>query len=365
MTKIELNKKEFIKCLGIGGAFAGKSKLMPILDCVKIKVSNGHLKVVSSDTSNAINRSMEVISVDSNITFCVDYKDLMSYVKLISADTFTLSVDESNVEIKHEHGKMKLPLSNAEDFPTLKTDDDSKTIIMSSALLNNWIIDARNFTANDGLRPQMKGIYFYAKEGEIGCCGTDGKSLFVDNERTDIEDFSFTLNKDAFAAVCEICQDCENITLKIGSNNVMFIGNGNSVLARLQEGRFPNFKSVIPTLNPIKVKVDRKDFIGSINRCRLGANSANCLIKLEVDGLMMNITGEDFDFNKNAVENIAVEAEGNITIGFNADNLLKILNVVSTDRCVLNMSDANRPCLVTEDDTESNKIFLQMPMLID
>ena len=365
MTKIELNKKEFIKCLGIGGTFAGKSKLMPILDCVKIKVSNGHLKAVSSDTNNAINRSMEVINADNDIAFCVNFKDLMSYVKLISAETFTLSVDESNVEIKHTNGKIKLPLLNAEDFPTLMADADSKTIVMSSALLNNWIVDARNFTANDELRPQMNGIYFYAKEGEIGCCGTDGKSLFVDNERTDVEDFSFILNKEAFAAVCEICQDCENITLKIGSSNVMFIGNGNSVLARLQEGRYPNFKSVIPTLNPIKVKVDRKEFISSINRCRLGASSASSLIKLEVEGFTMNIIGEDFDFNKSAVENIAVEAEGSITIGFNADNLLKILNIISTDRCVLSMSDANRPCLVTEDNTESNKIFLQMPMRID
>lgn len=365
MTKITLNRKAFIKTLTIGGTFAGKSRLMPILDCVKIKVSNGHLKVVSSDSENAINNSMIVDSADNDATFCVNFKDLMSYVKLVYADTLDMIIDDANVEIRHEKGNMKLPIMPADNFPTLKQDEDSKTVVVSSALINNWIIDARNFTYDDPLRPVLCGIYFYAKEGEIGCCASDGKSMYVNNEKADIDDFSFILNKNTFAAVCEACADVDDITLKIGSNNVMFIGNGVSVLARLLEGRFPNFKSVIPTLNPVKVKVDRKELIGALNRCKQGVSSASSLVKMAADGLTMNITAEDIDFNKSAFESVLIDSEGSITIGFNVDSLLKILNIVSTDKCVLNMSDASKPCLVTEDKDDSNVVFLQMPMMID
>lgn len=364
MTKIELNKKEYIKALNVGGTFAGKSKLLPILDCVKIKVSNNKIKIVSSDGQNAINKSIEVVYDGEECTFCVNYKDLLSYVRLISADNLSLVIENNEVDIQHKNGNMKLPLMNADEFPVLKLDEDSCNISVSSALVNNWIVDGRNFIGSDDLRPIMCGIYFYSKDGEFGCCASDGRYLFTDNVNENIEDFEFVLNKNAFSAVCDVCSDVDEITIKIGNNNVIFVGNGISVLARKQEGKFPNFKSIINPNTNINVKADKKEMIDAINRCKLGSSSS-CLIKFDISGLNMNITAEDIDFNKSANENVSVESNGNIIIGFNAENILKILNIVYTEKCIMKMSQPSNACIITDDNSENNKLFLLMPMMID
>lgn len=85
--KITLDKKEFVKALQVGGSFAGKSKIMPILDCVKIRVGLDKLTIVSTDSENAISKRLNGITSDEEGTFCVNMNDLMSYIKLINTDT--------------------------------------------------------------------------------------------------------------------------------------------------------------------------------------------------------------------------------------------------------------------------------------
>lgn len=364
MTTINLNKKDFTKVLNIGGTFAGHSKVLPILDCVKIKVSNGYLTIVSSDSENAISKKMKIEEADGEVTFCVSFKDLSSYVKLVSGDIVTLVVNEKELEVKHEKGNVTLPLMDAEEFPALKPDADCTEVKINSALLNNWIVDAKNFVGDGELRPVMGNIYFYSKDGEVGCCGSDGQFMFSDNIKEDNGEWSFLLNRGAFKSVCDVCQDVEEVTVKIGSKNVMFVGDGVSVLARLQEGRFPNFKSVIPVNNPIQVKLSKSELLDAINRVKVGANNASCLIKIAVKGFNMQVSAQDIDFNRKAVENIMVEANGNITIGFNANKFITCLNAIATDNVVMNMSDASRACVINEDDENSNKIALLMPMLL-
>lgn len=364
MTNVKVDKQEFIKALTIGGAFAGRVKTLPILNCVKIKVSNGTLKVTSSDSDNAINKSINVISADSDTAFCVDHDDLLSYVKCVSDDTLGISVDDNNVEISHNIGKMSFPVSGVQDFPVLKRSETVNTVSVSAPLIKEWIYYGKRFTDNSDIRPQMNGIYFYSKGGEIGCCASDGHCLFCDHYDSDIEDFSFILNKTAFNAVCDACDDVEELTVMIGNGNVMFVGNGNgtAVLTKLLEGAYPNFKMVIPSNPTIKINADRKELIQSINRCSK-ANSQ--LVKFDCDGCNnLNITSRDLDFNISAEENVSVEANEGIKIGFQADNIQKILNSISSEKCTINITASERPVTITDND-DPNKVFLIMPVLLN
>lgn len=144
---------------------------MPILDCVKIKVANGNITIVSSDNENAISKKIKDVESSGDVTFCVNYKDLASYIKLLNVETFNLQVSDNDVKVVHKNGEMSLPVMNADEFPTLKLGEDTKNITVESAIINNWIVGASNFVGSDDLRPILNNIYFYGKENEIGCCG--------------------------------------------------------------------------------------------------------------------------------------------------------------------------------------------------
>lgn len=362
--KLELNKKDFLKALQIGGMFAGSCKTLPILDCVKIKVSGDKINIVSTDNENAISKRITGVKSDEDCTFCVNMKDFSSYIKLIKADNFYITVENNIAEIKHENGSFSLPVYGDDDFPTMKPDNDSVEFSMDAALLNNWIADGRSFVANDELRPAMNGLYLYSENGEIGCCASDGHALFTDKLTMEgLPEFRFILNKNAFKPVCDAISDVENLVIKVGQRNVMFVAGGTSVIARQIEGRYVNFKAVLPKYNNISVKVNRKDMLDAIVRCSIGANQSTMLTKINVGGIGMEISCEDIDFNRKAKEYLAVESNGNITIGFKSSLIIDILNHITTENAVINMKERSVAAVFTED-SENEKIYLLMPMLI-
>lgn len=363
--KITLDKKEFVKALQVGGSFAGKSKVMPILDCVKIKVGLNKLTIVSTDSENAISKRLNGITSDEEGTFCVNMNDLLSYIKLINSDEIEINVNGNTAEVKHAKGSFTLPIESDEEFPTIKPDEDCVEVSINAALLNNWVADGKSFVASDELRPVMNGLYVYCKENELGCCATDGHALFTDNVEVDgMPDFRFVLNKNAFKSVCDAIQSVEDVKVKVGVRNVMFVADGVSVIARQQEGRFPSFKSILPKDNNIELKVDRNEIMNAITRSSVGASKASMLTRIKVDGFNLEISSEDLDFNKAAKEYLTAEANGNIVIGFKASLLIEILNSISTDNVVITMKDPTRAAIFKEDDTESEKIYLLMPMML-
>ena len=362
--KLELNKKDFLKALQTGGMFAGSCKTLPILDCVKIKVSGDKINIVSTDNENAISKRITGVKSDEDGTFCVNMKDFSSYIKLIKADNFYITVENNIAEIKHENGSFLLPVYGDDDFPTMKPDNDSVEFSMDAALLNNWIADGRSFVANDELRPAMNGLYLYSENGEIGCCASDGHALFTDKVTIEgLPEFRFILNKSAFKPVCDAISDVENLVIKVGQRNVMFVAGGTSVIARQIDGRYVNFKAVLPKYNNISVKVNRKDMLDAIARCSIGANQSTMLTKINVGGIGMEISCEDIDFNRKAKEYLAVESNGNITIGFKSSLIIDILNHITTENAVINMKESSVAAVFTED-SENEKIYLLMPMLI-
>lgn len=363
--KITLDKKEFVKALQVGGSFAGKSKIMPILDCVKIKVWLDKLTIVSTDSENAISKRLNGITADEEGTFCVNMNDLMSYIKLINADEIEINVNGNTAEVKHTNGSFTLPVESGDEFPSIKPDENCVEVSINAALLNNWIADGKNFVANDELRPVMNGLYVYCKENELGCCASDGHALFTDNIKVEnVPEFSFILNKNAFKSVCDAIQSVEEVRVKVGTRNVMFVADGVSVIARQIEGRYVNFKAVCPKDNNIEVKVDRKEILNAITRSSVGASKSSMLTRMKVEGFNLEISSEDLDYNKKTVEYLTTEANGNITIGFKSSLLMEILNSVSTNDVIVTMKDPSRAAIFKEDNAESEKIYLLMPMML-
>ena len=364
--EIRVEKRSLIMALEIGGTFAGKSKINPILSCVKIKVGKDFINVVSSDSENAISKKISDIEtgVEDTIAFCVDYKDLYSYVKLVPGDFVELILKGERLTIHHEKGEINIPVQPVDAFPIVKSEEETKEYVVPSALVNNWILDGQSFVSDDDLRPILGQIYFYRKDNEFGCCSSDGNVLYTNNVPDSGDDFEFTLNKGAFRAVCGALQDTDEVKILIGNKNVSFVSSDVSVLSRRAEGRYVNFKAVIPKNNDIVVKLSKQELIGAINRCKLGADQFSNLCKISIDGMNMSISGNDADFSKKSVENLLVEANGNITIGMKATYLLSVLNVISSENVNMSFSTNSRPCVIEDDIEGSNKKVILMPMMM-
>lgn len=365
--KLTVEKKDFLNLLQRGSVYAGKTKILPILDCVKITIKDNVLNVISNDNENIIKAKGQYIECDmQDFAFCVNAKDITNYIKLCTDDMIVIEANDNSCTIKHKKGGNTYPIFAAEDFPTIELGKDTKYIDVDSDIIYKAIYHGRNFVANDDLRPVMNGIYFSFENNKITVCASDGHCLFSNSNDTEngYDDMSFILSAKALMPILNLVSAGGKITIGLNDRNVLFKDNDTTIVVRLIDGKYPNFNAVIPKSTSISVKCNVNDMGNAINRAFVAGNQASGLLKITIDGLNMNISAEDTDFSKKGNEDIVCVSNENITIGVNYEKLKNCLSAIETDDVLFEMNDATKAVLL-KDDEDNNKVILLMPMMLN
>lgn len=118
MEKIKINRNALVNAMHDGGVFAGKTKIMPILDNVCITTKGDRIRIESSDNENCI-RSYGFCEATSDMSFCVNSNEFASCISLLNDEDITINYDSKNKQliIKHANGEINLPTTNSKRVP--------------------------------------------------------------------------------------------------------------------------------------------------------------------------------------------------------------------------------------------------------
>lgn len=368
--KLEIQRKEFIDVLAGGSQFAGRNKTMAVLNNVKITVKGNQISVSSFDLENAIVKRGQVISSEEDICFLVDAKDLLITISSLKDENIALyaNVVGGILEIVHTKGKMTLPISSGNTFPTPQKEENMNNITLPSETLYNWLKIAVNFVATDNIRPTMTGVYLLKEGGKIWCAATDAHQLFSDYiecESGDDKVVDTILSPSAVKAIMNMINETTDVTLSIGTKNTIVRTKDSTLSTRKIEGRYPNFRGIIPKESSIKLNVNKDDITDSVKRAIITANIGTSLLKMKVDGVSLKLESEDLDFAKKTDETIFCNsANGEITIGVKGTLFSNILNLINNDTLNIEMNN-NASAIVIKAENKPNMTMLVMPMLIN
>ena len=368
MNKINVVRKSALDALSIGGCFAGKNKVIPILDCVKVRFTpNGAMAVSSHDGSNAIVKRVEGVECAEDSVFCINYADFLKALKSLSCDVVDIEVDDKFLTIVHKKGCIELPIQGVDEFPNVDLGEVVYEMDMESAQLKGWVSTARNFVATDELRPAMSGMYLYVKNEEIGVCATNGQKMYADNiacEGLNGADISAIIPASCLSPILSVIGDSESVKVMFYGRNVKFITKDTQVVCLLQDGRYPNFKAVIPTTHQIEVECEVAELHDSVSRVCTLAGGVKGIVKFDIKDMTMNIESEDIDFAKKANEECLCSHSGrDIVFGANGEMLCACLNAIDNDKVVMRLIDESH-AVVLHDNDNPRKTLLFMPLML-
>lgn len=369
--KTTINKKDFINVLTIGGAMAGKHKVIPILEYAKCKVKDKSLVVSSFDSECATLKKVGVISSDGDGDFCVICSDLLRIIKSLKDETISFSVEDGKMSIIHEKGTATLPTVDGKDFPTISKGNKDNNIEFSldGIMLADWLTTGRNFACNDNaLRPVLCGLYLYSKkngdcERYIGCCATDANYLYTDKVETEQDvDFGVVLSNRAFAPLASIISNADEVHVVIDDKNITFSVNDAKLACRKVEGNYPNFEAIIPTTCNTKCFVDTSSVMDTLGRISLCASDSVPMLKLAVTDGQMSVSAENIDFAKKAEEKIAAQKDGaDVNIWLSPSRLQTCFSNINEQSCLCEFTDGSR-AMVLKEPSSRYKTILLMPM---
>ncbi len=372
--KFIVTSSDLLKHLQTISGVLGGNNTLAILDNFLFELTPGKLTVSSSDLETTMITSLEVKAEEEG-AIAVPARILMDYLKTLPEQPLTFTMDErtQGIEIASSFGKSKMAGFQADEFPKNPILEEASTISLPAEVLSFAIQKTIFATGNDDLRPVMSGVYCELGPEGIRFVGTDAHKL-VRYSRTDhtapsIGSFIFpkkplNLLKGTLAAT-----DAD-VQIEFDSTNVRISFDDNIVIARLIDGKYPNYEAVIPKDNPNRMLVGRTALLGSIKRVSIFSNKTTHQVRLRISGSELSLSAEDLDFSNEANERLTCSYEGDdMEIGFNARFLIEMLSNLDTEDVQLSLSAPNRAGILTPvgDDTNAGEdiLMLIMPVMLN
>ena len=360
----------FKKLQTIGGVI-NSNNTMPILDNFLFELSKNKLVVSASDLETTIKGVIEVES-DSEGSIAVPYKFLVDTLKMLPEQAITFIVnDNKTAQIRTNNAEYSFAYYDAAEFPSIVDIPDPNKVSIMGDVLATAIQTTIFATGNDDLRPIMNGVFFDFSENGLTFAATDAHKL-VKYERKDIvspHKTEFVMPKKPLNLLKGILAGSEtDVTIEYNESNAKFSFDDMEYVCRLIDGKYPNYEAVIPKENPNKLVINRLLLLGSTKRVSIFSNKSTHQVRLKIVGNSIQIFAEDIEYSNKATETIPCSYEGDdMEIGFNAKFFIEMMNNLSSDEVMLEMSYPNRPGILTPADglDEREKVYmLVMPTML-
>ena len=194
----------------------------------------------------------------------------------------------------------------------------------------------------------------------------DGFRLAIRSEKIDYtgEKLCFVVPSKTLSEVVKLTgEENEPIRIGVGRRHIVFEIDGYSVVSRLLDGEFLNYRESIPSVNNLKVKVNTKLFIDSIERTSLLINDrVKSPIKCIFDTESIRISSTTALGSAN--DRIDAQCEGTgIEIGFNNKYMLDALKACDVDEVTLLLSGPLNPIIILPPQGESF-LYMILPVVL-
>ena len=349
------------------------SSTLPILEDFLFELTEEKLRITASDLETTISVELLTDKAEDPGIVAIPAKMLLDIMKTFPELPVTISVNMDNlgIELFAGEGKYKLVGHRSDEFPQVPTLDNTQSVQLNGALLVNAFNKTLFATGNDELRPVMSGVLCEINKNEITFVATDAHKL-VKYKRGDVktdETASFILPKKPLSHLKNVMPHDDEVEVKLEFNdsNAVMEFEDISLICRLIDGKYPNYEAVIPTQNPFKLTVDRKNLLNALRRVAIFGSKSTHQVRFKISGKELVLTAEDLDFSSEAKERLTCSYDGeDIEIGFNSRFMQEMLSTLDVDNVVVEMSAPNRAGILVPEESDGNEdiLMLIMPVML-
>ncbi len=340
------------RLMTIGRVIVQKNTI-PILDCFCFDIQGTTLTITASDNDTTLTAKAELNECDSDVRFAVNAKTLQDAIKEIPDQPLEcyLNTESYELTVEYQNGQYKLMGQSAEEYPTPTISDETRLEFdLECQKLVPSITRCMIAAANDTLRPQLNTICFDIHSQEVSLVSSNGNQLALTKlamPELNAEGSYLLGTRPASLLKGMLAKAEGNVHFSLGQRTAIVHTEEYSLTSRLVEGRFPNYRSVIPQDNPNIVTVNRLALVSALRRVLVFANAQAVLVKFRLGPNTMNISSQDIDFGKSAEENMLCDYMGTpMRIAFKGSVLLDLINNIEGDDITLKLSDPSRAGLI-------------------
>lgn len=292
---------------------------------------------------------------------------LFEIVRKMPDDVVTVSVDSNlKVSIRCGISSFTINAESAEDYPELPEVEYSNAVSISQSIMRD-MISGTIFSVSDNMaRPIHTGCLIEVEDTSITMVAVDGyrlaKRTYHLEEPTGRE-MKFVVPSSALRKVEKILSDTdEPMKFSLGMKHILFEIGDATLICRILEGDFLDWRRVVPQNNPIILTASVEELMGCIERVSLIVSEK---LKSPVHCTFSENTA---DFKTASTIGTAhnvcsVAGDGkDLEIGFNCRYLLEALKAIDDQQVVLELASSLTPVVMKPADEKLDFTYMVLPV---
>lgn len=351
-------------------AVASKSTIIS-LEGILMKCNNNQLTLTGFNLEFGIVKTIPVESSENGEI--VLNAGLLSNIvnKMPSGEIHFFSDSKLLTVIRCQDVEFTILGLSAEDYPEIPVISDDQDLSVEVETFKSVVSQTLFAVSQSDQTPVYTGTLFDIKGDQLCVVSVDGYRLAMRKEtieRSSSEAFHFivpgkNLNEiQKLLAKLDIEEDGENkINVRVSSKHVILEVAEYSIISRLLEGEFLDYNSTIPKESKTSVKVNTREFMGSINRASIIINDrAKSPVKCEFADSAIHISCETA-LGK-VQDSFPAEIDGEaVKIGFNNKYMHDALRASESDEVLIQMNGPLSPMILLPLEGD-DFLFLVLPV---
>lgn len=351
--KFTCNRASLATVMGTINSVVPARSLRPVLQNVHLRASADNAIIISG-TDLEIGMSM-VLPVENLIEPQAVLVNSALLTGIISEDTsekIEFTVTPESAQVKTNRGEFAFAISN-EEFPEIKGIEDDNFVTINGKDLQEAVERTRFAVSHSDGKYTFNGICVSFKDEKIDFASSDGNRLSlvtkkIVNEKK-ITNLALVICK-GMTELARLCGADRTADIQFAGNEMIARVGDARLVSRLLEGKFPQYRGVIPAETPLKVTLDKQEFLNGLRL--VGKMCTEEVRSVSLDGandkMVLSLNGGANGSGRYELD-AAIEG-GEVSTAFNCGYLIDAINALKNKDVTLNFVQNGKPAIISEGD---------------
>lgn len=360
--ELQVTQENLSKALGNVARVASGRSTLPILSNVLIKTVNNRLSLSATNLDIGITQYIgSKINKKGSIT--IPARLTQDFVSNLPAGAIELVQDDHKLHIDAGSYQSTINGVAADEFPVMPTIKDGATFSVQANSLKKALQQVLFAASADETRPVLTGVLMHSHDGNLYLAATDSYRLAEKRVAKLDQQVSLLVPASALQDLLRIVGDSdEKVVVSFDEQQVLFTVGDVELIARLIDGKYPDYKKLIPLSFSVTATVEKSELvsISKISSLFSRENAGSITVDVNEKDATLSVQSVASQVGENKATTKG-EVKGKGTITLNSRYLLDGVQACEGNKVSVCFNDKLEP-VILRDPNNNDYTHLIMPL---
>lgn len=362
--KLSINQSELLNALVIVQKGITSRSTLPVLSGILVQAKGDDVTFQTTDLELSIQYTTTALIEEEGETV-LPGKLIVDIVKNLPDAAVHIESSDTDAIVSCESSSFSIRCLNAADFPGFPKVHPEQQISIPFETFSTMARKVCRVVSRDESRVILTGVFIAVEEGMLKMVATDSYRLAMTEVALEGsgDDFSAVIAGSFVSDLAGLPKTGENITLALAENQIIVSYAGTVFINRRIEGKYPNYKQLLPKSYETRCLVERKALASAVKRASLLEHSGS-QVRVSINVASQTIQLTTSQDAGSTQEIVRAEIEGaDVEIGFNSHYMNEGLTAMESPQVSLEIQGPLKPGIM-KGASDENYLYLVMPVRI-